>query len=271
MKKTILFIAAVSLIFTSVEAKTKKPDKIQIPVKVLVNDVDSMSYALGLNVGTDFSKNLKGIPGGKSNIDLLIKGFTTAMKGDSSLLKPEVASEYFANYIKKAQIADSELKKADGENFLALNKVKEGIVTTASGLQYQILTPKDGPKPQATDSVKVHYTGYLMDGTKFDSSVDRGEPIVFPLNQVIPAWTEGVQLMSVGSKYKFFVPYVLGYGEKGAGNGVIPGFSTLIFEIELLDIKPLKEIVPEVAVQPVEPMKAVKSTKSTKSTKSLKK
>lgn len=157
-------------------------------------------------------------------------------------------------------------KKAEGEKFLAENKTKEGVRTTESGLQYQILVPAEGIKPKATDSVKVHYQGFLLDGTKFDSSVDRGEPIVFPLNQVIPGWTEGVQLMSVGSKYKFFVPYNLGYGEKGAGNGAIPGFATLIFEVELLDIKPLKEIVPVTVPE----VKAVKATKPGKVTKRAK-
>jgi len=245
MKKTVLFLAAISLVFATTEAKSKKPEKpVQVPVQVLVNDVDSMSYALGLNVGSDFAKNLKAIPGGKSNVDMLIKGFTTAMKGDSSLMKPEVAMEFFKSYIAKAQTKDADVKKEAGDKFLAENKTKDSVKTTASGLQYKVLVAKDGPKPQSTDSVKVHYQGFLIDGTKFDSSVDRGTPITFPLNQVIPGWTEGVQLMSVGSKYKFFVPYTLGYGEKGAGNGAIPGFSTLIFEVELLDIKPVKEIKP---------------------------
>jgi len=272
MKRTILFIAAAGFLFTSAEAKSKKPEKtlVQAPVNVLVNDVDSMSYALGLNVGNDFAKNLKGIPGGKSNVDLLIKGFTTAMKGDSALLKPEIAAEYFKKYIAKAQSKDSELKIAEGATFLAENKTKEGVKTTASGLQYLVLVDKDGPKPQAVDTVKVHYQGFLINGTKFDSSIDRGEPITFPLNQVIPGWTEGVQLMSVGSKYKFFVPYPLGYGEKGAGNGVIPAYATLIFEVELLDIKPFKE-APKVELKPVEVPKVAKSTKGTKGTKSTKK
>ena len=267
MKKTVLFLAAISLVFASAEAKSKKPEKtiVQAPVNVLVNDVDSMSYALGLNVGTDFSKNLKGIPGGKSNIDLLIKGFTTAMKGDSAIMKPEVAMEFFKGYITKASAKDAELKKAVGEKFLAENKTKDSVKTTASGLQYKVLIAKDGPKPQATDSVKVHYQGFLIDGTKFDSSVDRGEPITFPLNQVIPGWTEGVQLMSVGSKYKFYVPYALGYGEKGAGNGAIPGFSTLIFEVQLLDIKKLKETAPSVEAKPsVAPKVVRKSAKRAK-------
>jgi len=267
MKKTVLFLAAISLVFASAEAKSKKPEKtiVQAPVNVLVNDVDSMSYALGLNVGTDFSKNLKGIPGGKSNIDLLIKGFTTAMKGDSAIMKPEVAMEFFKGYIAKASAKDADLKKSVGEKFLVENKTKDSVKTTASGLQYKVLIAKDGPKPQATDSVKVHYQGFLIDGTKFDSSVDRGEPITFPLNQVIPGWTEGVQLMSVGSKYKFYVPYALGYGEKGAGNGAIPGFSTLIFEVQLLDIKKLKETAPSVEAKPsVAPKVVRKSAKRAK-------
>jgi FKBP-type peptidyl-prolyl cis-trans isomerase len=235
-----------------------------VPVKVLTNDVDSMSCALGLNVGNDFAKNLKGIPGGKSNIDLLIKGFSTAMKGDSALMKPEAATEFFKNYISKAQAKDTEIKKAAGEKFLAENKTKEGVKTTASGLQYQVLVPKDGAKPNATDTVKVHYVGTLVDGTKFDSSVDRGEPISFPLNQVIPGWTEGVQLMSVGSKYKFFVPYNLGYGEQGAGNGAIPGYATLIFEVELLGIKTFVEPAPAVQVNAAIPVKKAVKAKSTK-------
>lgn len=268
MKKTVLILAAVSLVFVSAEAK-KKPKEVIVaaPVNVLTNGVDSMSYALGLNVGADFGKNIKAIPGGKSNVDLLIKGFATAMKGDSALMTPEFANEFFKNYISAAQAKDADAKKGDGEKFLVENKTKEGVITTESGLQYQVLTPAEGPKPKATDSVKVHYQGFLLDGTKFDSSVDRGEPIVFPLNQVIPGWTEGVQLMSVGSKYKLFVPYTLGYGEKGAGNGAIPGFATLIFEVELLEIKPLKEVVPVAEVKPAVTTKAVKKTTATKKAK----
>ena len=274
MKKTVLILAAIALVFVSADAKEKKNKKSKdapVPIccaKVFNNEVDSMSYALGLNVGTDFAKNIKAIPGGKSNIDLLIKGFTTAMKGDSALMTAEFATEYFRTYIAAAQTKDADEKKSAGVKFLAENKTKEGVTTTESGLQYQVLVPAEGPKPKATDSVKVHYQGYLLDGTKFDSSVDRGEPIVFPLNQVIPGWTEGVQLMSVGSKYKFFVPYELGYGEKGAG-GVIPPFATLTFEVELLDIKPLVEVAPVVEeVKPVAPAKKTgKATVSSKGTK----
>jgi len=265
-------MAVVSIIIAPTYAQVFKPKKklaetVVAPVNVLKNAVDSMSYALGINVGTDFGKNLKGIPGGKSNIDLIIKGFTTAMKGDSALMKSEVATEFFKNYISKAQSKDIEIKKAAGEKYLAENKSKVGVTTTASGLQYEVLVAKEGAKPAATDTVKVHYTGTLVDGTKFDSSVDRGEPISFPLNQVIPGWTEGVQLMSIGSKYKFVIPFALGYGEKGAGNGLIPGYSTLIFEVELLDIKKFKEPAPKVEVKTLEQPKAVKSTKKKSSKK----
>jgi FKBP-type peptidyl-prolyl cis-trans isomerase len=262
MKKTILILAAVSMVFASADAqlfkaKAKKAAAVVAPVKVFTNDVDSMSYALGINVGTDFAKNLKGIPGGKSNIDLIIKGFNTAMKGDSALMKPEVATEYFRNFISKAQAKDVEVKKAAGEKFLAENKTKDGVTTT-------VLVAKDGPKPAATDTVKVHYTGTLLDGTKFDSSVDRGEPVSFPLNQVIKGWTEGVQLMSVGSKYKFFIPYDLGYGAQAPQGSPIPAYATLTFEVELLDIKKFKEATPKVEVKEIAAPKAVKGSKKSK-------
>jgi FKBP-type peptidyl-prolyl cis-trans isomerase len=273
MKKTILLLAILSLVFVSVEAKEKKEKKSKkTPVieKVFNNDVDSMSYALGINVGTDFAKNLQGIPGGKSNIDLLIKGFATAMKGEPGLMTTEFANEYFREYITEAQTKEVEAKKAEGEKFLAENKTKEGVKTTSSGLQYQFLVSTEGAKPRETDTVLVHYQGFLLDGTKFDSSIDRGEPISFPLNGVIPGWTEGVQLMSVGSKIKLFVPSYLAYAEKGAGN-VIPPYATLIFEVELLDIKPFVEAPsiielqqPETPLIPVTKKPAKPAKKSSK-------
>lgn len=240
MKRNLLFLTALCLLAFSSEAKKKKSVAVAPPAPIFQNDVDSMSYALGINIGTDLGNNLKKIPGGKSNIDLFLKAFSTSLKGDSTLMTKEVANEYFKNYMMKAQAQETDAKKAAGEKFLAENKTKPGVITTASGLQYQVLVPTEGPKPKAVDSVTVHYQGFLLDGTKFDSSVDRGEPVTFPLNQVIPGWTEGVQLMSVGSKYKFFIPYTLGYGERGAGQ-TIPGFSTLIFEVELLGVKPAVE------------------------------
>jgi FKBP-type peptidyl-prolyl cis-trans isomerase len=126
---------------------------------------------------------------------------------------------------------------AAGEKFLAENKTKEGVKTTSSGLQYKVLKEGDGPSPKETDVVETHYRGTLINGTEFDSSYKRNEPTSFPVNRVIPGWTEGLQLMKVGAKYQFFIPSGLAYGERGAGQDIGPG-ETLIFEVELLGIKP---------------------------------
>jgi FKBP-type peptidyl-prolyl cis-trans isomerase len=131
----------------------------------------------------------------------------------------------------------TEANRKRGEEYLKSNAEKEGVQVTDSGLQYNVLTEGDGAKPVATDQVTVHYRGTLIDGTEFDSSYSRGEPTSFTLNQVIPGWTEGVQLMSVGSKYRFVIPYNLAYGERGAGGSIGP-FETLIFEVELIEINP---------------------------------
>lgn len=261
MKRNIIAFAALSLLAMPSQAKKKAPVTVAVTpaAPVFQNDVDSMSYALGVNIGADLGSNLKKIPGGKTNIDLFLKAFSAALKGDSTLMTTQTANEYFRNYMMKAQEKEAQEKKAANEKFLAENKTKAGVMTTASGLQYQVLKLAEGVKPKATDSVTVHYTGTLIDGTKFDSSVDRGEPITFPLNQVIPGWTEGVQLMSVGSKYKFFIPYNLGYGENGS-RPTIPPFATLIFEVELLNVKQPQS--PKVSATP----KAVKQTTTAKKT-----
>ena len=147
----------------------------------------------------------------------------------------ELNYEEFKKGIEFVMKASTQAKE-EGERFLAENAKREGVQTTASGLQYEVLESTLGQKPKATDTVKVHYEGTLIDGTVFDSSYKRGEPISFGLNQVIKGWTEGVQLMSVGSKYKFFIPYQLAYGERGAG-GSIPPYAALIFTVELLGIQ----------------------------------
>jgi len=155
-------------------------------------------------------------------------------KSDKMIMTVDEAKDFIDACVKEAQEKKFGPMKAEGEKFLSENAQREGVTVTESGLQYEIITPAEGPKPTAESTVKVHYTGTLIDGKVFDSSVERGEPVEFILNRVIPGWTEGVQLMSKGAKYKFYIPYNLGYGERGAGED-IPPYSTLIFEVELLD------------------------------------
>jgi len=173
MKKTVLLLVALSMIFMSAQAKEKKNKKsIDLPVidtvKVFTNSIDSMSYALGVNVGESLQKNLKTLPDGKYNIDLFIKAFNTSIKGDSTLMKPDFVKEFLNKYFQAAQQKDVVAKKAVGEKFLAENSTAEGVNVTPSGLQYKVLIPAEGKKPTAKDTVKVHYTGTLIDGTKFD-------------------------------------------------------------------------------------------------------
>ena len=198
---------------------------------------DSVSYAIGISTGAGYKENLKTLPGDPANVDDLIAGFIQAIKGDSSAMKmtPQAAQAYVQTYFMEASARDAKKTKEEGEKFLAENKSKKDVFTTESGLQYQVVTEGTGDKPTATDKVKVHYTGTLLDGTKFDSSVDRGEPMEFPVNGVIKGWTEVLQLMPVGSKYIVWIPSDLAYGERGAGQDIKPN-SMLKFEIELLEI-----------------------------------
>lgn len=200
--------------------------------------MDKVSYALGLGIGRQLTDM-----GAK---DLNIDDFAQAIKdvlssGEVKLADTEaqtIVRAFFDEQEKKQRAAAAERfkeNKAKGEEYLKANAAKEGVVTLPSGLQYQVLTPGNGRKPKATDKVRCHYEGMLVDGTVFDSSVQRGEPAVFGLNQVIAGWTEGVQLMSEGAKYRFFIPYNLGYGERGAGQS-IPPYSALIFDVELINV-----------------------------------
>lgn len=195
---------------------------------------ERISYAYGLMI----SRQLK-----ERGIEVDLGQFTSAFKnvaegGEPAMTEDEVSAAFAENQkvldAKNATGPDKENMTA-GQAFLEENGKKEGVKTTASGLQYQVMTAGEGAKPKATDEVTVHYHGTLIDGTVFDSSVERGEPASFPLNRVIPGWTEGVQLMPKGAKYKFFIPYDLAYGERGTGADIKP-YSALIFEVELLEI-----------------------------------
>lgn len=200
--------------------------------------MDKVSYALGLGIGQQLAQM------GAS--DLNIDDFADAIKdviNGNELKVPHkdaqtIVQEYFRQQeerINAIRAEQGKAAKAEGEKFLAENGKKEGVVTLKSGLQYEVLREGNGKMPKATDQVKCHYEGTLINGQVFDSSYKRNEPAVFPLNQVIPGWTEGLQLMQEGAKYRFYIPYILAYGESGAG-GSIPPFATLIFDVELLEV-----------------------------------
>lgn len=252
--KKICTVAIISLIGFSANAQTKKVAVVKKPVTVsktsvatkgslkpvtFKNTLDSASYALGINVGSSFkSGGLNTI-----NYELFNKGLRDVFAKANPTLTQEqcqtVINNLFSGFNKQKE--EEEKKKYlpnvnAGNQFLAANKIKPGIKATASGLQYEVITQGTGEKPTASDQVTVNYRGTLLDGTEFDSSYKRGEPATFGLNQVIPGWTEGVQLMQVGSKYRFFVPYNLAYGSRATPDGSIPPFSTLIFEVELIKI-----------------------------------
>ncbi len=243
-QRIIAGIAIITAMITSTSCSSTKPAAAvpEPPQKpVLKSPLDTVSYALGVNIGSDLKKSLKTFPEGPPNIDIVADVLVKALKGDTTLsMSNQDAQNYIQQYVMAAQQRESEAKKVENEKFLTENKTKEGVVTTESGLQYKILTPGTGEKPVKTDQVKVHYTGKLLDGTVFDSSVERGKPATFGVAQVISGWQEVLQLMPVGSKYQVWVPSDLAYGASGAGQMIKP-HSTLEFEIELLEIiKPEK-------------------------------
>lgn len=202
----------------------------------LTNENDSASYALGVLIGQNNKQNLDASPGTKDlNVDILINAFTKQMKGEESQMDAAQANKMIQGFFEKVSTREATKNAEEGKAFLENNKTKEGVTTTANGLQYEILKAGDGPKPTADQNVKCHYHGTLIDGTVFDSSVDRGEPATFNVSQVIPGWTEALQLMPVGSKWKLYIPGELAYGERGAGRDIGPN-ETLIFEVELLEI-----------------------------------
>lgn len=230
---SILVALILSLSLLSCSSGEKNASK-----KTLKSDSERFGYALGLDIGASLKEM-------QTDIDLpsLLAGLRDTFEGTEALLTPEQADEVIKEFSKKMQEKQAEKVKdlaeknrKAGEFFLTENKKKEGVITTESGLQIVVLEEGDGPKPKATDQVKVHYQGTLLDGTEFDSSYKRGQPVTFPVNGVIAGWTEALQLMKVGSKVRLFIPSDLAYGQRGAGQKIGPN-ATLIFEVELLGIE----------------------------------
>lgn len=227
MKKTALcFVFAAMAV--GVFAQKEKP-------VALKTAVDSVNYAFGMTM----ANNLKKVMDADINFDMFLAGLKAMLNGSATQITSEEANRLFGDY--NTRIAQPRLAarwKEDNQKFLEENKKRPGVITTASGLQYEIMHKGTGTvSPTATDRVEVHYHGTMIDGQVFDSSVQRGKTITFGLNQVIPGWTEGLQLMKEGDKFKFYIPYNLAYGEQARGN-IIKGYSTLIFEVELFKVNP---------------------------------
>ena len=193
--------------------------------------MENLSYALGMVIG----HNLKGMGVKNLNATQFAQAVTDVLEGHATLLDDAEAQRTVSEFLQRQQAEAGKAVREEGERYLAENAQKEGVTVLPSGLQYVVLTEGTGTKPKATDRVKCHYEGRLTDGTVFDSSYRRGEPAVFPLNGVIAGWTEGVQLMGEGAKFRFFIPYQLAYGERGAGQS-IPPYAALVFDVELIEV-----------------------------------
>lgn len=226
MKKLILAVLVASSILLSCKGQDK-PAEGEAP-KASKKDV---SYAFGVAIGNSLKEAYVSL-----DYSSFLKGIKDVLDKDKPAIDMEKAQEIIQTAVMEAQEKKNTENAEKEKTFLAENGKKDGVKTTESGLQYVVLTEGTGEKPKATDTVKVHYNGTFTDGKTFDSSVERGEPAEFVVQEVIPGWVEALQLMPVGSKYKLFIPSSLAYGEEGAG-GVIPPFSTLVFEVELLSIE----------------------------------
>ncbi|MCB9359830.1 MAG: FKBP-type peptidyl-prolyl cis-trans isomerase [Flavobacteriales bacterium] len=243
--KTLLLSSFVIVGMNTVNAQKKgrkKGKEIETKTEsfVLTNEIDSVSYGVGLNMAISLKKDFS-----EANMDAVIQGLTDGLKKDSALFTPEQMQMIVMMYFKeKASKASNEKQKelqeiaVKGNEFLKENATKEGVTVTESGLQYIVLTEGTGKQPTATSSVTVHYHGTTPDGEVFDSSVNRGRPATFGLNQVIKGWTEGLQLMKEGAKYRFFIPQDLAYGKNAPqnGEGPIKPYMPLVFEVELIKV-----------------------------------
>ncbi|MBQ9524211.1 MAG: FKBP-type peptidyl-prolyl cis-trans isomerase [Bacteroidaceae bacterium] len=193
--------------------------------------MNKISYALGLGIG----QQLKSMNIEDFSIEDFTKSISDVMTGKETAISSREAQAMLNEYFQKKEKEQAQTAIAEGKVYLEQNAKRDGVTQTKSGLQYEVLTEGTGKSPKATDTVRCHYEGRLLDGTVFDSSYKRGEPADFGLNQVIPGWTEGVQLMKEGAKFRFHIPYLLAYGERGAG-AQIPPYSTLIFDVELIKV-----------------------------------
>lgn len=231
--KLFLLLTSVVLLSNGVNAqkkkKKKKKDKKTITME-LNSETDTVGYALGVNIGSQIKTQFKDI-----DLDILAQAIKDAYAGNTKISQAE-AGPILQKYAESAQARMAEENLKEGEAFLAENAKRKEVTTTASGLQYEVLKEGTGEKPTTSSTVEVHYHGTLIDGTVFDSSVERGQPASFGVTQVIPGWTEALQLMTVGSKWKVFLPSSIAYGERGAGGSIGPN-AALIFEVELLSIK----------------------------------
>ena len=219
-------------------ASSAKADKDAVPG--LPTEKDRNSYMVGMALGRQFEPMKDQI-----DVDVVVKALKSSLAGEKLLLTTEQAQaigEKFQQQVQQAQmdkaVADAKANVAKGAEFLAANAKKPGVQVTASGLQYQVLQAGTGPKPKATDAVRVNYRGTLLDGTEFDDSAKHGGPATLPLQQMVDGWKEGIPLMPVGSKYRFWIPANLGFGEQGTPGGPIPPNATLVFDVELLGIAP---------------------------------
>ncbi len=231
MKNSIIYLMVVGLLIATTSCQQGGTKDVK-----LETTVDSVSYAIGLLVGQNNLNNLTKAPGGKDlDVTIMSAAFAEASAKGELKMTEEDANKMLQTYFQAAGKKEAQENLEEGNAFLEKNKARKGVITTESGLQYEILKEGKGPKPTKQDKVKVNYHGTLIDGTVFDSSVDRGEPATFGVGQVIKGWTEALQLMPVGSKWKVYIPANLAYGERGAGGDIGPN-ETLIFEVELLEI-----------------------------------
>ena len=231
-----IMLAGISVLNAQPGKPVSKPvtKPVPKPVNILKTTLDSVSYVLGEVAAYNLSQ--QGLGDVKINNTAFIRAVNDILGKKKTLLDDVAANALLNNYMSKLQAEKVKPAIDEGQKFLAQNKLKDSIKTTASGLQYKVIIEGTGIKPAAVDTFVCNYRGTLLNGTEFDASANRGTPLVMAVNQVIPGWTEGLQLMAVGSKYKFWIPYNIGYGVMGNGPG-IPGGSMLIFDVELLDVK----------------------------------